>query len=163
MHLSNAKVDNVFNLKYSTHVKPNRKGIIAHTAVSTGTMMPLGIVFECTKDSTLESFKRLLNFLFCQDGSTDLRNVTIHSDHGYMLPNLVFEYLLSCGAEVLGTVKRMAQCWPFTNKQNLKENDKRTVIDTKGAPTLFLKWCKAGVKYIFASAFRNGTDGRELS
>lgn len=31
-----------FNLKYTTHVKPNRKGIIAHTAVSTGLMFPLG-------------------------------------------------------------------------------------------------------------------------
>ena len=82
----------------------------------------------------------------------------MHSDRGYMIPNLVFEYLVSAGAEVVGTVKRMAQCWPFTYKQTLKENDKRTLIDTKGAPTLFLKWCKAGSKHIFASAFRNGSD-----
>ena len=74
-----------------------------------------------------------------------------------MIPNLVFEYLISAGAEVVGTVKRMAQCWPFTYDQKLKATDKRTLIDTKGAPTLFLKWCKVGVKYLFASAFRNGS------
>ena len=52
----------------------------------------------------------------------------------------------------------MAQCWPFTYKQKLQQNDKRTVIDVKGALTLFLKWCKAGSKYLFASAFRNGSE-----
>ena len=74
-----------------------------------------------------------------------------------MIPNLVFEYLIASGAEVVGTVKRMAQCWPFTYDQVLKENDGRMLVDGKGAPTLYLKWCKAGHKYLFASAFRNGS------
>ena len=74
-----------------------------------------------------------------------------------MIPNLVFEYLIASGAEVVGTVKRMAQCWPFTYDQVLKENDRRTLVGGKGAATLYLKWCKAGTKYLFASAFRNGS------
>ena len=146
------------NLKYTTHVKANRKGIIAHTAVSTGVMIPLGIRFERMSDKTLDCFKRILDFLFGRSGVTNLRNIHVHSDRGYMLPNVVFEYLLANGAEVVGTVKRMAQCWPFTYNQKLKPNDKRTLIDVKGAPTLFLKWCKAGCKYLFASAFRNGSE-----
>ncbi len=74
-----------------------------------------------------------------------------------MIPSLVFEYLIAAGAEVVGTVKRMAQCWPFTFNQVLAKSDKRTLVDTQGAPALFLKWCKAGYKYVFASAFRNGS------
>ena len=147
----------LFNLKYTTHVKPNRKGIIAHTAVSTSLNIPLGIIFERTKDSTLDCFKRCLDFLFSRNGATDLRNVSIHSDRGYIIPNLVFEYLIAAGAEVVGTVKRMAQCWPFTYDQVLKESDKRQLIDGKGAATLYLKWCRSGPQYVFASAFRNGS------
>jgi len=150
------KID-LFNLKFTTHVKPNRKGIVAHTAVSTGINVPLGIIFERTKDTSLSCFKRLLDFLFKKDGSTNLRNVSVHSDRGYMIPVLVFEYILACGADVVGTCKRMAVCWPFTYNQTLKENDKRTIIDVNGAPTLFLKWCREGGKHLFASAFRNGT------
>ena len=145
------------NLKYTTHVKANRKGLIAHTAVSTGVMIPLGICFERVSDKTLDCFERILGFLF-GFSSTSLQNVHVHSDRGYMIPRIVFEYFISNGAEVFGTMKRMAQCWPFTYKQKFQQNDKRTVIDVKGAPTLFLKWCKAGSKYLFASAFCSGSE-----
>ena len=148
-----ATSSDLFNLKFTTHVKPNRKGICLHSAVSSGLNIPLAAVFERTKDNSISCFKRLLDFLYSHDASTDLRNVSVHSDRGYMLPNLVFEYLLSSGAEVVGTCKRMAQCWPFTYNQKVKPNDKRTHIDPKGSPALYLKWCKAGSKYLFASAF----------
>lgn len=149
--------NDLFNIKYTTHVKPNRKGIVAHTAVSTSLNIPLGIVFERTKDSTLACFRRLLDTLFSSDGTTDLRNVTLHSDRGYMVPSIVIDYLLANGAEVCGTVKRMAQCWPFTYNQVLKENDSRTLVDVQGAPTLFLKYCTVGHRHLFMSAFRNGS------
>jgi hypothetical protein len=153
-----SQITDLFNLKFTTHVKANRKGIVAHTAVTTGIMVPLAIAFERTGDTCLECMKRILGGLFgCMSSFPDLRNVHIHSDRGYMYPDMVFEFLLKQGAEVLGTCKRMAQCWPFTYNQKMKENDKRTWIDIKGAPTLFLKYCKAGAKYVFASAFRNGT------
>ena len=151
-----ATVD-LFKLKFCAHVRANRKGIVAHTAVSTGAMVPLGISFEKTNDSSGTCFKRLLNFLFDYGGGVNLRNVTVHSDRGYLVPAIVFDYLLSCGAEVLGTTKRLAKCWPFTYNQQLPESDKRTLLDTKGAPTLFLKYYGDGDKKLFASAFRNGT------
>ncbi len=165
-----SKTCDLFGLKYTTHVKPNRKGIVGHTAVSTGTNIPLGIVFEQTFDTSLTCFKRLLNFLFHHDSESKdenaFRNVTVHSDRGYLVPSLVFDFLLTNGANIVGTVKRMAGCWPFTFDQKVTEDDTRTKIDPKGAPALFLKWCKGvgtsvrqsrGTRRLFASAFRNGS------
>ena len=34
-----------FNLNYTTHVRDNRKGLIAHTAVSSGANVPLGMYY----------------------------------------------------------------------------------------------------------------------
>ena len=160
LHLSmeRSNMKDMFNLKYTTHVKANRKGFVGHTAVTTGANVPLQIVFEKVNSSSASSFKECLDGLFSGDGRACFRHVSVHSDRGYMLPNLVFEYLLKNGAEVVGTIKRMAQCWPFTYQQKLKVGDKRTLVDVKGAPSLFIKWCTAGDKAIFASAFRNGTD-----
>ena len=157
LNLSKGNSEDLFNLKYTTHTKANRKGIIAHTAVSTGVNIPLQVSFEKTDDSTSSCFVKCLDGLFGQSGTANLRNVSVHSDRGYMLPNLVFEYLLAYGAEVVGTVRRMAQCWPFTYQQTLKESDERTLIDVRGSPSLFLKWFGTRSKVLFASAFRNGT------
>lgn len=158
LSVKNSKMADLFNLRYASHVRANRKGIILHTAVSTGPNLPLCVALERKKDSSSDCLIRILDFLFSQDGSTNLENVSIHSDRGYMIPSVVFEYVLPNGGDVVGTVKRMVQCWPFTFKQTLKPSDKRTVIDTKGASTLFLKFLKTPTKYLFASAFRNGTD-----
>ena len=51
----------------------------------------------------------------------------------------------------------MANCWPFTYLQTLKASDNRTLIDVKGHATLFLKVVHAGVRSVFAAAFRNGS------
>ena len=149
---------NLFNLKFASHVKANRKGIIAHTGVSTGALIPLVVVMERSSESTNQCILRGIDFLFCTDGSTNLNNVVVHSDRGYMVPSFSFDYMISNGGDFVGTVKRMAQCWPFTYKQTQKKNDKRTVVDVKGAPTLFLKYFKTPVKCVFASAFRNGSE-----
>ena len=92
-----------------------------------------------------------------EDGNADLQNVEVASDRGYMTPSLVFLYLLACGAHIIGTVKR-ALCWPFTYDQNVKPNDKQTVVKSKGAPTLFLKNVKSTGRTVTASAFQNGSD-----
>ena len=62
-----SKMCDLFGLKYTTHVKPNRKGIIGHTGITTGLLFPLGIIFEQTFDTSLSCFKRLFNFLFQHD------------------------------------------------------------------------------------------------
>ena len=124
--------------------------------------LSLCAVFEKKRDSSTGCFKWIFDFLFGHDGSTNLQNVS--DRRGYMIPAFVFTYLFMLGADVVGTVKRLAQCWSFTFNQKLKERNKRTFVYTKGAPTLFLKWYKVGAKYIFASAFRNGIilDNAEL-
>ena len=158
VNLTGVNKADTFGIKYTTHVQPNRKGIIAHTAVSTGANMPLGISIERKKDSTLECFKRLLRFLFETNGNIDLRNVLVASDRGYMLPKAVFNFLVANGGNVVGTVKRTLECWPFTFDQKQKDNDARKKIDTKGPPTLFVKSASNSLKKVYAIAFRNGTD-----
>ena len=148
----------LFDLKYTTHTKANRKGAVAHTAVSTSLMIPLQIAFERTKDNASSCFVRILNNLFGASGTADLQNVDLHSDRGYMTRDIV-DYLLENGANFTGTTKRLIGCWPFTYNQQINNpaSDKRTLVDVKGAPTLFLKSCRAGAKSLFASAFRNGS------
>jgi hypothetical protein len=49
VNMTGKNLKDTFGIKYTTHVKANRKGIIGHTAVSTGMNMPLGIVIEKKK------------------------------------------------------------------------------------------------------------------
>ena len=132
----------LFNLKYTTNVKDNRKEIIAHTAVSSGLSIPLGIIFEKKRTLQVTVFKQCLTFLFGENGIVNLRNVSLHSVRGYMIPSLVFGFLLSAGAEVVGTLKRMAGCWPFTYNQKLKESNRRTSIDEKRGQVYFWNGAK---------------------
>lgn len=62
-----------------------------------------------------------------------------------MVPTTVFNYLMAHGAIFVGTVKCMANCWPFTfADQKVKENDtrRRMMVKTKGPATLFVKQIK---------------------
>ena len=86
---------NLFDLKYTTHVKPNRKGIVAQTDMLTGANIPLRIIFERSKDSTFDCLCRLLKYLFEWNGTCDLCNVLIASDRGYMVPNTIFNFSAS--------------------------------------------------------------------
>ena len=156
--LTGRNLVDLFGLKYTRHVKANRNGFVAHTAVSTGANIPLGIIFERSKDSTFDCFSRLLKFLFERNGICDLQNILIASDRGYMIPNTVFNFLIANGADFIGTVKRMANCWPFTFDQKVKPNDKRRMVETKGPPTLLVKKLEKYIKKVYAIAFRNGTN-----
>ena len=100
MQLSQAGSDDLFQIKYTTHVRDNRKGAVAHTAVSTGVNMPIGICFERTKDKTVDCIMRLLKFHFAADGELKLRNIHVHIDRGYATPPLVVDTLMKAGAEV---------------------------------------------------------------
>ena len=156
-----------FGLNHLTFTKANRKGICGHTAVTASLNIPLGIELERKGDSSTGCFKRLLDQLFPaheRQLTCDLRHVSIFSDRGYLDPTLVWGYLLKSGADVLGTIKRAAS-WPFTYQQNLGRNDKRTLLSTKGAPTLWMKLqTRANVfKSLAAFAFRSGTDNVSMA
>ena len=99
-----------FGLKYTTHVRDNRKGIIAHTAVSAVLGFPLAVAFEKKEDSSISCFKRMLSFLFGKSDDNDLpdlTNVLIGSDRGYLVPSLVFGFILEAGGASLEQVLRV--------------------------------------------------------
>ena len=147
----------LFNVKYTTHTQANRKGLVAHSAISSGHMTPMAISVERTKDSAVRCMKRMLTNLFDSNGNVEMNGVNVHSDRGYMIREIV-DFLLENGANFTGTVKRLLNCWPFTYNQKIDpEKDTRTVVDVKGAPTLFMKYCIRGVRRLQASAFRNGS------
>jgi hypothetical protein len=152
-------ISDTFGIKITRHVKDNRIGMILHTAVSSGLNIPVGCTFERVKESTKECYKRMFGQMFGSYGGIDLRNVNVHSDRGYNLPSIVFDFLVANGANVVGTTKQMSQCWPFTFNQKIKQSDKRTHIDPKGAPTLYMKQATIGPgKKVWSAAFRNGSE-----
>lgn len=159
-HMSGENIRDTFGLKYVTHVRRNRKGMVAHSAVTSGVNIPLGISFERLNDTSSICFKRILNNLFGNGAgdSANLRGVLVHSDRDYMVPSNVFDYLASCKADFVGTTKRSAQCWPFTFNQKQRDGDLRTHLETAGTPSLFVKYVVKHGKLFSASAFRNGSD-----
>jgi hypothetical protein len=85
-----SNADDRFGLKYTQHVRDNRKGIVVHTAVSSTTSLPLGISFERENESIALSFRRIMDYLF-STGINRLRDVIVHCDRGYLLPSLVYD------------------------------------------------------------------------
>lgn len=159
--ISHSTQFDTFGLKYTHHTRPNRKGFTDHNAISSGAQIPLNLQFERKRDSAVSCFKRIMGFLFGRTGGgiekPDLRNVIVASDRGYMVPTLVFQYLIPCGGSFVGTTKRLLQGWPFTFNQEIKETDGRELVPMKGAATLYVKKIKRHDKTIFSTAFRNGS------
>ena len=123
--------------------------------------MIIGVAAEKIGESSFICFTRLFNFMFGTNSGgqnvPNMQNVEIASDRGYMTIGLVFAYLITAGADLIGTVKR-ALSWPFTYDQKLGANDKHTKVESKGAPALFVKTVNESAKMVTASSFRNGSD-----
>jgi hypothetical protein len=131
-------------------------GMVLHTAFSTGHLIPVACTFERVKENTQSCYQRIFTRLFGRNGDVDLRNVDVHSDHGYSLPSVVFEFLNASGANVVCRVKRFLLCWPLHYGPKHIENDPRTHIDEFGEPTLYVKMVNLP-KRVVAGAFRNGS------
>jgi hypothetical protein len=157
---------NSYGLKYVKHVKDNRQGYNCHCAATTCTLFPIAIKWEKQGESSNICIKKMLEGLFrnTAGGYPDFRHVTLFCDRGYWTPSLVY-FLLSCGAFVVGTLMRNL-CWPLTFSQERKENDKRTFLDPKGPPTLFLKRLqnnKTRNQRLTIGAFCSGTENISLA
>lgn len=155
-----------YGLRYTRHVKDNRHGYNCHCAATTCTLFPIAIHWEKQGESSYICIEQILRSLFrnCVSGYPDFRQVTLFSDRGYWTPSLVY-FLLACGAIVHGTLIR-ALCWPMTYCQEKKGNDKRTFLDTKGPPSLFLKRLQNNStrnQRLTVGAFRSGTDNISLA
>lgn len=158
-NMTRSSLGDSFGIKITRHVKDNRIGIVLHTAVSSALNIPLGCTFERVKEKTELCYKRIFSFMFGTNGGIDLLNVNAHSDRGYSLPSIVFDFLIQNGANIVCTTKRFQTCWPFNfgvNRQS--QNDSRTFIDSSGAPCLYIKNTTVGrMKRVQAVAFRNGS------
>jgi len=162
--LANERKSDLFNLKFQKHVRANRNGITAHTCVSSAGLVPMAISFERKNDTTSTCYKRMMDTLTRNNEDCSragaLRNIIPNSDRAYNGLNFVFDYLIANGARPEGTTVRSLNQWPFTYDQKLSASDKRTYIDSAGAPTLFLKVYENNLNQrIYATAFRNGTGG----
>lgn len=147
-----------FGLRKVTHVKDNRKGIVAHTAVSSSTNVPLSFVFEREGNNATQCFTALFGRMFPSRGH-DLPNlcgVKNHSDRGYTIEKTVFEFLIPAGADFNNTVKRIAP-FPCVWGMKVHDSDKRTVLKEKGAPTLYIKEIMNSGRLVTYTAFRTGT------
>ena len=156
-----------FMLRKVTHVKDNRKGIVAHTAVSSTTNLPLSFMFERRKDKAVECFKRIFTNLFpsATGGAAndtndlpDLFGVTNQSDRGYTLESTIFDFMLPSGADFNHTSKRIMP-FPFVwGSARTTADDPRTVLEEKGAPTLYIKEIMKHNRLLTCAAFRTGTN-----
>jgi hypothetical protein len=82
-------------------------------------------------------------------------------DHGYIVPQLFYDFLVPSGAEIMGTVKRCPM-FPFTFDQDLKPSDSRQLVPVKGQKALLLKSLKVSNKQISGFAYRDGNGGITL-
>ncbi|MGH7974303.1 MAG: hypothetical protein ACREBR_02160, partial [bacterium] len=156
----NSRTTDTQGLKPTTHVKDNRKGLVMLTCISSATDMPYGACWEKNGDSSQTCYKRILSTLFGnmvgENEVPYLSNVILCSDRGYWTAAHVFNYILRAHGDVHGTLKR-AKCWPFTYDQHLGQRDRRTNVNTVGAPALFMKSTTYQNLRVTAGAFRSGT------
>jgi hypothetical protein len=157
---SGANGEDDFGLRKVTHVKDNRKGIIAHTAVSSTTNIPLCFMFERKGDTAVSCFTRIFGQMFPPNSSSDLpdlNGITNHSDRGYTIASTVFDFLLPAGAEFTNTVKRIMP-FPYIWGMKTSTTEQREKLDEKGAPTLYVKEITKHGRLVTCAAFRTGTN-----
>ena len=152
-----------FKLRRVTHVRDNRKEIVSHTAISVTTTLPLGFMFEKKGDKAVDCFKKVYSNLFPSSSTAssnnlpDLIGVSSYTDQGYTIWDTIKNFLLASGADFTNTVKRIM---PFPYLWGMKKSDRdpRTLLEEKGAPTLFIKELVESDQLMSCMAFRTGTN-----
>ena len=66
------------------HTQANCKGLTTYSSVMSGLLVPQCIAVEQQKEDVVKNMKQILNTMYDTDGSTDLTDVHVHSDRGYM-------------------------------------------------------------------------------
>ena len=113
------------------------------------------------------TFNDSFSFCYCFLFVFHTKGTTWCSDRGYWTPSLLFDFILRCGGDVVGTVAR--NFWyPFTFiKGKRKETDdaaattadihNRTEIPMKGQKDVFYKTLQWAGSKIRATCYRSGT------
>ena len=166
VHFNYSKNAKTFGLKRSRHIKDNRFGHTLHTAGFSASGAIIEAVFEREGESQTNCYERSLKDMFgatSGNGEPNLHGTTWCSDRGYWTLNLLFDFLLPWGADVVGTVARCAW-YPFTFsrlKSTSTSNDGdphgRIEVSMKGYKDVFYRTLNWANKKIRATCYRSGT------
>ena len=158
LQVSGMNLEDDFGLRRVQHVRDNRKGIVAHTAISSASNLPLHFMFERNGDGATDCFKRIFSKMFNsnQESIPDLNGIVNHSDRGYTIQSTIFDFLIPAGCDLTHTVKRIMP-FPFVWGMRISDNDVRENLDEKGAPALFVKETLSHNRLVTCTAFRTGT------
>ena len=158
LQVSGMNLEDDFGLRRVQHVRDNREGIVAHTAISSATNLPLHFMFERNGDGATDCFKRIFSKMFNSNPESipDLNGIVNHSDRGYTIQSTIFDFLIPAGCDLTHTVKRIMP-FPFVWGMKISENDVRENLDEKGAPALFVKETLTHNRLLTCTAFRTGT------
>jgi hypothetical protein len=159
-------ITNSDGLKMEHHTMDNRHGYTAHTACHSATATPVNVAFQREGEQVYDTATRIINQVFGQHTgiATRLEGLELAADRGYWLAKLVFQ-LLSRGADIHGTIKRMDYWVPMTYDRKYTEEfpEKSKVIDKKGYKDAYhmnLNWkgpANQSGRKVSCIAYRSGT------
>ena len=147
------------NIKYSVHVRDNRRGFNIHAFASFFTFFPMHAIVEREGDSATSALRQGLHSLFgCSDqtSSQSNNNFFIGGDRGYFGGSPSIRTVCKEGGDICGTTKR-GRDTPFTMGSLQDHNDDRILLNPIGCPCLYVAESKVEGKKITATAFRTGT------
>ena len=161
-------LDENSSLKHERHIKDNVTGITADVLSYPASGVPVNMHYRRKGETEEHSVITAMKFMFHIGEGKDLPNLSgkaeFAADRGYWRIPLL-HYILSLGADVLGTIMRQ-QWFPFNwgkTAPPANSTDERQFINVSGPPVFFRKRAKhnlgkSGEKdYVMnASAFRNG-------
>ena len=162
--------DENHTLKSVRHTRDNVQGQVVDAMVYSCSGLPVHIHYRRKGESETTSFKKTVQKMFGFEEGTTPPNlhgrVIFAADRGYWNSSIA-HWILSLGADIFGTVKRMFW-WPFSyGKQPPKQTEKnkdQDFIPVQQAPRLFMKTVKHNLgkpgpksMKLTATAWRNQT------
>ena len=162
-HYNWKSTTNMHTLKKAQHVKDNRRGVTCHMAMFTASGFPVNLLFEREQDTVASCFMRMSSDMFGQgntQGLPNLTGITYASDHGYWTPDLLFNFVLKAGADVIGTIKR-SPWFPFNyveGKTSKKDaSDPQLMTPKEGWKSMWHKSLKWQDSFLRAVSYCSGT------
>ncbi len=157
------------NVKYTVHVRDNRRGFNIHAFTSFFVHMPMYVQVECDGSSANKCLQDGLKSLFgCDDGNDTNqeadKNFTLGGDRGYFGGGPALKTVISNGGDAFGTTKKSREL-PYTDGKLLHPSDTRIVLQKDGCPCLYVSETSVSVgthnvsRKITTCAFRNGSGG----
>ena len=136
----NRNVYEKVTIKKVKHVRDNRYGHVVHT-MATGTIqLATCVKYEENGDTANSIFDNMITNIAFGHNTAALPNLTglmLGYDRGYVFRDCIAK-MMDCGSRIHSTLK-ICPWAPITYDQQVGSNDKRTVMQLGGIPTLKLK------------------------